>query len=121
LDFIVNAVTNDRGQIYAIHCGDFIQAHRAGLPYARQRYEVPVGQQADITICSAYPGDADFIQVTKAIWAGDKMTCPGGDLILVTPCTEGFGPYRNMPSYRHKTSDTWRSEFASGNPRRLRR
>lgn len=98
LDFVVNAVMTEAGQIFTLVCGDFIQAHRAGVPFAQQIYGVPVRQRVNVTVCSSYPGDSDFIQVTKAIWAGDKMTCPGGDLIIVTPCTEGVGPYSQMPS-----------------------
>jgi nickel-dependent lactate racemase len=84
--------------LYALVCGDYIKAFRAGIPYARDVYGVPTRQRADITICSAYPADVDFIQVCKSVWSGDKMTRPGGDLIIVTPCTEGVGPYTNLPS-----------------------
>ena len=86
----------------------------AGVPYARRIYGVPVRQRADITICSAYPGDADFIQVTKAIWAGDKMTCTGGDLIIVTPCTEGVGPYSLMPAFMAQDQRELAKQIRSG-------
>ncbi len=98
LHFIVNAITTAEGPIYALVCGDYTKAHRAGIPFARDVYGVPTRQRVDITICSAYPGDVDFIQVSKAIWSGDKMTRPGGDLVVVTPCTEGVGPYTALPS-----------------------
>ena len=98
LHFIVNAITTSEGQLYALVCGDYIKAHRAGIPYARDVYGVPARQRADITMCSAYPADVDFIQVCKSVWSGDKMTQPGGDLIIVSPCTEGVGPYTRLPS-----------------------
>jgi nickel-dependent lactate racemase len=98
LHFIVNAITTSDGQLYALVCGDYIKAYRAGIPYARDVYGVPTRQRADITISSAYPADVDFIQVSKSVWSGDKMTRPGGDLIIVTPCTEGVGPYTSLPS-----------------------
>lgn len=97
LHFIANAVTTANGQLYALVCGDYIKAHRAGVPFARDVYGVPTRQRADITICSTYPADVDFIQVCKSIWSGDKMTRPGGDLIVVSPCTEGVGPYSALP------------------------
>lgn len=98
LHFIVNAVTTSDGQLYALVCGDFVQAHRAGVRFARDVYGAFASRRADITICSTYPADVDFIQVSKSVWSGDKMTRPGGDLILVTPCTEGVGPYTAFPS-----------------------
>jgi nickel-dependent lactate racemase len=98
LHFIVNAITTSDGQLYALVCGDYIKAYRAGIPYARDVYGVPARRRADITICSAYPADVDFIQVCKSVWSGDKMTQQGGDLIIFSPCTEGVGPYISLPS-----------------------
>jgi len=98
LHFIANAITTGEGRLYTLVCGDYIRAHRAGIPFAQDIYGVPTRQRVDITICSSHPGDVDFIQVAKSIWSGDKMTRPGGDLIVVTPCIEGIGPYVTLPS-----------------------
>ena len=104
LHFIANAITTGVGAtgrsplLHALVCGDYIRAHRAGIPFAQDVYGVPTRQRVDITICSSHPGDVDFIQVAKSIWSGDKMTLPGGDLIVVTPCIEGIGPYVTLPS-----------------------
>jgi nickel-dependent lactate racemase len=97
LQFIANSITRADGALYRLVCGDFIQAHRAGVPFAQDVYGVPTRRRADITICSSHPGDVDFIQVAKSVWSGDKMTRPGGDLIVVTPCVEGIGPYPMLP------------------------
>jgi nickel-dependent lactate racemase len=98
LGFIANAVTTADRRLYAMVCGDYVRAQRAGIPFVQDVYGVPARQRADIVVCSAYPGDADFIQVSKAIWSGDKLTHPGGDLIVVTPCHEGVGPYTSLPA-----------------------
>ena len=98
LDFIANTVTTSDGRLYKMVCGHPVEAHRAGIPYAREVYGVPVRQRVDISICGTHPGNVDFIQVCKTYWSGDKMTRPGGDLIIVTPCTEGVGPYTVLPS-----------------------
>jgi nickel-dependent lactate racemase len=96
--FIVNCITTSSGHLYGIVAGDSVKAHRAGVSLARDVYGVPSGKRVNITVASAYPGDVDFIQVSKTIWSGDKMTQPGGDLIIVTPCVEGVGPYTLLPS-----------------------
>ncbi len=98
LHFILNTVTTQHGRLHALVCGDFIEAHRAGVAFSRDVYGVPIRRRADISICASHPGDVDFIQVCKTYWSGDKMTRPGGDLIIVTPCTEGVGPYAELPS-----------------------
>lgn len=96
--FIVNCITTSSGHLHGIVAGDSVRAHRAGVSLARDVYGVPAGKRVDITVASAYPGDMDFVQVSKTIWSGDKMTRPGGDLIIVTPCVEGVGPYTLLPS-----------------------
>ena len=106
LQFVINAITTSDGRLYALVCGDYVKAHRAGVHFARDVYGVPTSRRADITICSAYPADVDFIQVCKSVWSGDKMTRPGGDLVIVSPCTEGVGPYRGLPSLM---AQDWRS------------
>ena len=106
LQFIVNAVTTRDGSLYALVCGDYIQAHRVGVKSAREVYEVQARQRVDVTVCSAFPADMDFIQVCKSVWSGDKMTRPGGDLIIVTPCTEGVGPYQVLPDLMSENRHT---------------
>jgi nickel-dependent lactate racemase len=114
LHFIVNAITTSEGQLYALVCGHYIKAHRAGIAYACDVYGAPARQRADITICSAYPADVDFIQVCKSVWSGDKMTRPGGDLIIVSPCTEGVGPYTNLPSLMEQDRHDLERRIRSG-------
>jgi len=98
LGFVANTITTSDGRLYGLVCGHFITAHRAGVPFAQEVYGVPTRQRVDITICGSHPGDADFIQVAKSVWSGDKMTRPGGDLVVVTPCYEGIGPYSTLPA-----------------------
>lgn len=98
LHFIINAVTTEDSRLYALVCGDYIKAHRAGVDRAKEVYEVRAQERADVTVCSAFPADIDFIQVCKSVWSGDKLTRPGGDLIIVSPCPEGVGPYRMLPA-----------------------
>ena len=95
--FIVNCITTSSGNLFGIVAGDSVKAHRAGIALARDVYGVPAGRRVNVTVASAYPGDVDFVQVSKTIWSGDKMTRPGGDLIIVTPCVEGLGPYTLLP------------------------
>ena len=114
LDVVINAITDQEGKLYALVCGDFIKAHREGVKSARDVYEIPIQKRADIAICSTCPGDVDFVQVCKTYWSGDKMVKPGGDLIIVTPCTEGVGPYRQLPDLMGRSSDEIEKAIVSG-------
>jgi nickel-dependent lactate racemase len=114
LQFVVNAITTADGRLYAAVCGDYIQAHRVGVGFARAVYGVPARRRADIAVCSAYPADVDFIQVSKSIWSGDKLTRPGGDLIIVSPCTEGVGPYHQLPALMAQDRHSLEQRIRSG-------
>ena len=93
LDFIVNAVVTPDRQIYRVVAGHFIDAHRAGVRYAKEVYEVRVPARADVAVVSSAPANADFWQGGKGILAGDHAVKDGGMLLLVSPCTEGIGPH----------------------------
>jgi nickel-dependent lactate racemase len=89
LDFIVNAILTGEEEIYRCVAGHFIQAHRAGVQFAREVYGVPVARRYPLVISNAFPAQIDLWQSTKGIWCGELMTSDGGTLILVTHCQEG--------------------------------
>ena len=88
LEFIVNTVLTGDGVIYRVVAGDFCQAHRRGVAYAREIYAVPAQVKADVALVSSYPADIDFWQAGKAVYAGELLLRDGGTLILLTPCPE---------------------------------
>ena len=93
LDFIVNAVVTPDRRIYRVVAGHFIDAHRAGVRYAKEVYQVSVPELADVAVVSSAPANADFWQGGKGILSGDHAVKDGGMLLLVAPCVEGVGPH----------------------------
>ena len=91
LDFVVNTVLNRRGEVVAVVAGDFVSAHRAGVEWARDVWGVPVSAVADFTISSTSPIDFDIGQAGKGVLSATLCTRPGGEIVLVSPCHEGFG------------------------------
>ncbi|MCP4113594.1 MAG: nickel-dependent lactate racemase [Desulfobacteraceae bacterium] len=92
LAFIVNAVVVPRRGTFSIVAGDYIKAHRAGVAAAREIFGFKIPEPYDISIISSHPGDVDFWQATKALFAGEEATREGGGIILITPCPEGISP-----------------------------
>lgn len=99
LDFILNAVLTPENELYRCVAGDPRLAHRTGIQYAREVYEVPVKRQYPIVIASAHPYEMDLWQATKALASGERMTTRGGTLILVAACPEGTGPHPLFATY----------------------
>jgi nickel-dependent lactate racemase len=92
-DFLLNTVLTPGKQIAKVFCGDLEQAHLAGCELARSLYTVPLKQAADLAVvsCGGHPKDINFIQAHKALDYGVHAVRPGGTLILLAACPDGFG------------------------------
>jgi len=68
--------------------------------------KVPVRESADIVVASAggYPRDINLYQAHKAIENASHAVKPGGTIILVAECREGFG---------NSTFETWMTSASS--------
>jgi len=93
VDFILNVVTNSKKEIVEIVAGDLEEAWYKGVSVSSDMYEVPIPQKADVAIASAggFPRDINVYQAQKALDHADKATKPGGTIILVAECSQGYG------------------------------
>jgi nickel-dependent lactate racemase len=92
-DFLLNTVLTTDKQIARTFCGDLEQAHLAGCRLAQTLYTTPMGKPADLAIvsCGGHPKDINFIQAHKALDYGVQAVHPGGTVILLAACPDGFG------------------------------
>ncbi|MDY6849577.1 MAG: nickel-dependent lactate racemase [Thermodesulfobacteriota bacterium] len=92
-DFLLNTVLTPDKRISAVFCGDLEEAHLAGCELCREMYSVPLERAADLAVvsCGGYPKDINFIQAHKALDYGVNAVRPGGTLILLAACADGFG------------------------------
>lgn len=92
LDMVLNVVLNERKEILKGAAGHPVQAHRAGVEFARQVFGVPL-ERADIVISSpgGFPKDINVYQAQKALTPAAQIVKPGGTIILVAECREGSG------------------------------
>jgi len=96
LDFIVNCIFDQNENIIKVVAGHFVTAHRKGVEYAREVFEVECKEKADLTISSTYPVDFDFFQADKGLFSAALATKKGGEVVLVSPCYEGIGPHADQ-------------------------
>jgi nickel-dependent lactate racemase len=92
LHFIFNVILNENGKILRAVSGHFIDAHRDIVAWGKKINGVAFGEKADITISSSYPFDYDLTQADKGLFSAALATKPGGEIILLSPCTEGIAP-----------------------------
>ncbi len=106
IDFILNVVLDEHKQVVKAVAGHYIQAHREGCRYLDGLYKVSIPQLADIVVVSqgGYPKDLNLYQTQKALDNAKHVVRPGGTIILVGSCKEGFG---------EKTFEEWMTHAKS--------
>jgi len=93
LDFILNVIVDDEHNVISASAGHPIDAHRWLCHVLDYQRKVAVEQLADIVIVSAggYPKDINLYQAQKALDSAAAAVRPGGIIIWVAECPEGFG------------------------------
>ena len=104
LDFILNAVMNSRKEVVRAVAGDFVEAHRKGATTVDEMYRRPVRPAEIVVACAGgRPKDINLFQAQKAMENAREAVLPGGTLILLAECAEGFG---------HPVFERWAREAA---------
>jgi nickel-dependent lactate racemase len=93
VDFILNAVTNRKGEIVKAFAGDLEKAFLEAVKLVDDMYRVTVDRRADIVVASpgGYPADINLHQAYKALDNALEVAKRGGVIILVAECPEGHG------------------------------
>lgn len=95
LSFIVNGVVNSRRELTGVFAGDPVQAHRAGVEWARRVYATELPPQVDMVFLNAYPKDTDLMQSINALNAVGfdlgRVLKADGSAVIIAGCPEGLG------------------------------
>ena len=100
-EFMVNVTLDPMHQITGIFAGNLVAAHRAGCA-AILRQAIPLEKQGfDLVITSnaGYPLDQNLYQSVKGMTAAAQLVRPGGVIVLVAECRDGFpahGAYQQL-------------------------
>lgn len=90
--FILNVILDQR-KIIDVFAGNPIEAHRRGAEELDNLYKVEVEEASDVVVVSpsGYPKDINLYQAQKALDAAERVLKPGGQIILVADCPDGYG------------------------------
>lgn len=93
IDFIFNVILDDNKNIIKAVAGKDDEAWLEGVRHYEERYMREVESIADIVIASpgGYPKDINLYQSQKALENIKDIAGPGGTIILIASCSEGFG------------------------------
>jgi nickel-dependent lactate racemase len=115
-DFLLNTVLSPEKEILEVFCGDLESAHLAACAKVRDLYAVPLAAAADLAIvsCGGYPKDINFIQAHKALDYGVRALRPGGTIVLLAACAEGFGNRTFFNWFRHQDLASFEAALREG-------
>jgi len=93
VDFILNVVTNSKGEVVKAFAGDLEQAFYEGVKVVDEMYRIPVDRKADIVVVSpgGYPADVNLFQAYKAVDSAFEVVKRGGMIVLLAECSQGHG------------------------------
>ena len=93
VDFILNVVTNSKGEVVKAFAGDLEQAFYEGVKVVDEMYRIPVDRKADIVVVSpgGYPADVNLFQAYKGVDSALEVVKRGGVIVLLAECPQGHG------------------------------
>lgn len=91
--YLLNVIVDDSYQIVGAFAGDWREAYAAAAKVVEQLDGVLVSRRAPLVIASAggYPKDINLYQTSKTLSNALAAVAPGGTMILLSQCREGFG------------------------------
>jgi nickel-dependent lactate racemase len=91
--FLLNVIMGGDGKIGWAVAGDWQKAYASGTALADSVDAVEIPVLGDLVISSAagYPKDINLYQGTKALFNAEAAVRPGGALVILAACAEGYG------------------------------
>ena len=91
--YAVNVVIDESRKISFVNFGDIEKSHIEAVSFVRPFAEVAVAQKFKTVITSGagYPLDKNYYQTVKGMVAAIDILEPGGNLFIVSECSEGIG------------------------------
>ena len=104
--FAVNVIIDEARDIVFVNAGEVIQSHFEAVAFARRICEVELSRQFSTILTSAggFPLDKTYYQTVKGMVSPLDILKPGGDVIIVSECSEGLG------SDNFRESQRWLAE-----------
>ena len=89
----LNTVIDDRRRLAFVNFGECRQSHLEAVAFVRRYAEVTLPRRFATVVTSAagYPLDKTYYQTVKGMVGALGVLARGGDLIVVSECSEGLG------------------------------
>jgi nickel-dependent lactate racemase len=111
--FLVNTLLTPSKKIFDVVAGHWQKAHEEGCARYLRHYRVPLARRYPLVIASAggFPKDINLIQSHKAMDNAFLAVEPGGVMLLLAECGDGFGSPTFFPWFRFGDPDALEREL----------
>ncbi len=99
----VNVVIDEYRQLSFANFGEIVDSHLAAVEFIRSyaQVEVPRRFKTVVTSAAGYPLDKTYYQTVKGMVGPIDILEPGGNLVVVSECSEGLGSSEYVEAQRH--------------------
>jgi lactate racemase len=113
--YAINVVIDEFRRISYVNFGELEESHYAAVSYMRPFAEVPVGRKFKtvVTTSAGYPLDRNYYQTVKGMVAAIDILEPGGDLFILSECSEGLGSEEFVEAQRRFCAEGMRAFMES--------
>lgn len=98
----VNTVLDEHRNLSFVNFGEIIESHLAAVDFIRAYAQVRVPRKFHTVVTSAagYPLDKTYYQTVKGMVAPMDILAPGGNLVIVSACSEGMGSHEYVEAQK---------------------
>lgn len=91
--YALNTVIDEERDLAHVSFGEIVVSHQAAVDFVSAITAVPIGRRFSTVVTSSagYPLDKTYYQTVKGMVTPLDILEPGGTLIIVSECSEGFG------------------------------
>ncbi|RLB15428.1 MAG: nickel-dependent lactate racemase [Deltaproteobacteria bacterium] len=89
----INCVIDEKHQLSFLNFGEVKASHEDAVRFARKYVEIPISRKFKTVVTSSagYPLDKTYYQTIKGIVGAKDVLEQGGNLFIVSECSEGMG------------------------------
>ncbi|WP_454858215.1 nickel-dependent lactate racemase [Rhizobium binxianense] len=93
--YALNTVLDEERDLVCVTFGEIIASHQAAVDFVSGATQIPLDRKFSTVVTSSagYPLDKTYYQTIKGMVTPLDILAPGGTLIMVSECSEGFGSH----------------------------
>ena len=89
----LNTVIDENRNLSFVNFGEILESHKKAVDFVRNYCEIDVPRRFPtvVTCAAGYPLDKTYYQTIKGMVGAMDIVEPGGDLIILSECSDGMG------------------------------